>query len=435
MKRSAYWIILWAVCTSAVSARASDNILLNPSFEEGGKIPLHWSQGARVAGVKYIWDKANGHESSVSLCLHKTASRYFPIAQWYQVVERQGDGTSLDVSAHIKADKVTKAILDVIFLDGRGKRISHEWAAYIGSRESGEPPASHDWKLYSGRVAIPTRTAKIQVALQIYGPGKVWFDDVRAAYAGAGEVGSPPAEQKEQAPATDDIADVASEKSHAADDPKKTYFLIHARDGAEPPGAGYKLLVVLPGGDGSEAFHSFVKRVYQRGLPDGYLVAQLVAIKWTSGQRIVWPHQRSKVSGMAFTTEQFVEAVIADVKKRYQIDGKHVFTLSWSSGGPAAYAVSLQPNSAVTGSYVAMSVFKPRYLPPLAGAKGHCYYIEHSPADRTCPFGMAQTAVDELSQNGAKVTLSTYQGGHGWRGDVYGRIRKGIAWLEAGTRE
>jgi predicted esterase len=192
---------------------------------------------------------------------------------------------------------------------------------------------------------------------------------------------------------------------------------------------------VLAGGDGSEGSHPFVKRIYKRGLPAVYLVAQPVAVKWTAEQRIVWPREGGTVSGMRFSTEEFVEAVIADVRKRYEIDRRYVFTLSWSSGGPAAYAVSLGPDSAVTGSYVAMSVFNRRHLPPLARAKGHCYYIEHSPDDRTCPFGMARRAKEELSKNGAKVTLSTYQGGHGWRGDVYGRIRKGTTWLEANTRD
>ncbi len=44
---------------------------------------------------------------------------------------------------------------------------------------------------------------------------------------------------------------------------------------------------------------------------------------------------------------------------------------------------------------------------------------------------MAQTAVDDLRQSGAKVELRTYDGGHGWHGDVFGEIRRGVRWLEA----
>ncbi len=429
------WTVLvaWGACGAV--AQAGENLLLNPGFEAGERSVSHWSRGAKVPGVRYLWNRENGYEGRASLCLHKTAKRFFPIAQWYQTVERQGESPALEVSAQIKAEQVTKAILDVAFLDARGKSISHEWASYIGRKESGEDLATHDWKVYSGRVGIPPSTKRIRVALQIYGPGKVWFDTVQASYVDSPEAAGPAAETKAAAATPADIADVVSEKRRAGNDPNKTYFLIRAHDGAEPPEAGYKLLVVLPGGDGSEAFHPFVKRIAKRGLPEGYLVAQLVAVRWTVNQRIVWPHVRNRATGMAFSTEEFVEAVIADVRRQHAIDSRHVFTLAWSSGGPAAYAVSLQKDSAVTGSYVAMSVFNSRVLPPLATAKGHCYYIEHSPDDRTCPFRMAQRAQRELAKHGAKVTLSTYPGGHGWRGDVYGRIRKAIAWLEANTRE
>jgi hypothetical protein len=152
-------------------------------MEEGGKSPTHWSQGADVDGLEYIWDKQVGYKSKASLCLHKTARRYFPIAEWYQVVERQGDGPEIRVSAQIKTERVTKAILDVLFLDADGGWISHQWAAYIGQKEPDKLAISHDWKEYSGNVKIPQNAKKIHVGLQIYGPGKVWFDDVRAEYA------------------------------------------------------------------------------------------------------------------------------------------------------------------------------------------------------------------------------------------------------------
>jgi RNA polymerase sigma-70 factor (ECF subfamily) len=104
------------------------------------------------------------------------------VAQWYQVVDRKGNSPALRVAAQVKAETVTKAILDVIFLDEKDEWIKHEWAAYIGAKEANDPPVSHDWKEYAGKVMIPPGTKKIQVALQIYGPGKVWFDEVRAEY-------------------------------------------------------------------------------------------------------------------------------------------------------------------------------------------------------------------------------------------------------------
>jgi RNA polymerase sigma-70 factor (ECF subfamily) len=161
---------------------ADTNILKNPGMEEGEKSPAHWTQGAEVEGVEYIWDKKNGYKSKASLCLHKTANRYFPVAQWSQTVDRTGDRPEIRVNAQVKAEKVTKATLDLIFLDDKDEWISHEWAAYVGAKNAGDPPADHEWKEYSGRVKIPKNTKKIQVGLQIYGPGKVWFDEVRAEY-------------------------------------------------------------------------------------------------------------------------------------------------------------------------------------------------------------------------------------------------------------
>jgi hypothetical protein len=168
---------------AAPPALAGENILLNPSFEDGKDSPAHWSQGADIDGVEYVWDKHQAYQGKASLCLHKTAKRYFPIAQWYQVVDRTGDKQNLKVSAQVKADGVTKAILDVGFLDDKGEWVSHQWAAYVGAKQANDPAVTHDWKEYAGAVQIPKEAKKLQICLQIYGPGKVWFDDVRAEYA------------------------------------------------------------------------------------------------------------------------------------------------------------------------------------------------------------------------------------------------------------
>ena len=146
-----------------------------------------------------------------------------------------------------------------------------------------------------------------------------------------------------------------------------------------------------------------------------------------------------KVAGQKFSTEEFAEVVIKDIKAKYKLAERHIFTLSWSSGGPAAYAISLQKEKSVTGSYIAMSVFKPETFATLEHAAGHAYFIDHSPNDRVCPFWMAERARKVLSEHGAKTELVTYEGGHGWRGNVYGRMRQGIRWLElsadAGVRQ
>ena len=224
--------------------------------------------------------------------------------------------------------------------------------------------------------------------------------------------------------------EVPSEKRKAGGDEKKEYFLIGAAKDRKSPKDGFGLVVVLPGGDGSADFHPFVKRLYQNSMHDGYLAAQPIAVKWTDGQEVVWPTAGLKAEKMKFTTEEFVAAVIADVGKAHRIDPARTFTLSWSSGGPAAYAISLQEKPVVAGSFIAMSVFRPDWLPDLKAAKGHAYYLYHSPDDRVCPYRMAQQAEKDLTAAGAKVVLKTYAGGHGWRGPLYADLRAGIEWLE-----
>jgi len=414
----------------------SKSILANGGFERGdgrGSSPESWKTGAALPGVRYHWDRTVAHQGRASLHLRKTAQRYFPIAQSFQEVKRTGKAPRLKVGAFVKAEKMTKAILDVQFVSQSGET-THQWAAYIGAKQADDPPATHDWKLYEGVVTIPDGTEKLIVAAQIYGPGDVWFDDVVAEYTDAAATDAtsyrPPPAASESPVA--DVADVPAEERNAGQDRRKRYFLIGPTTGSTAPAEGYRLLILLPGGAGGTDFHPFAKRIARNGLPPGFLVAQLVAVSWTPDQfeQVVWPTATDQLPDVGFLTEEFVEAVITDITRSNKVDPRFIFTLGWSSGGPPVYATSLRPGTRVTGSFVAMSVFKPERYTSLKNARGHRYYILHSPED-FIPIKMAETARDELRRVGAKAELSTYEGGHGWRGDVYGEIRRGVAWLEA----
>jgi len=188
-----------------------------------------------------------------------------------------------------------------------------------------------------------------------------------------------------------DIADVPAEDLRAGKDDDKRFFLIGPKDDKDAPEAGRGLIIMMPGGGGTVDFHPFVKRIYKNAVPPGYLVAQPVAINWTSVQKVVWPTKDSPADKMKFSTEEFVEAIINDVVSQRRINRERIYTLSWSSSGPAAYSISLT-NKSVCGSFVAMSVFKPKFLPALEGSKGHAYYIHHSRQDRICPYAMAEQA-------------------------------------------
>ena len=223
-----------------------------------------------------------------------------------------------------------------------------------------------------------------------------------------------------------DVADVPAAEHKL--DANLRYFLIGAEHAA--PADGYKLLVVLPGGDGGEAFQPFLKRIHQNVLGEEYLMLQLIAPKWNRRQQVVWPTKGLREAGMKTATEDFIAAAVEDVKQRTKINDKNVFALGWSSGGPAVYAASVAEGTPLTGSFVAMSVFKPAHMGDLSRADDHAYYILHSKEDPICPYRMAEQARDQLGKAGAEVTLATYAGGHGWRGNVVGNLRDGVTWLE-----
>jgi|GEM_PF-1430196 len=412
----------------------SDALLVNGGFEEGDRSPVGWRETKTVAGVTATVDRNVAHEGKASLRMKKTIERYFPIAEWSQGFAHKSTAGKLRVAAWVKAQRAHKAVLDVQFKSGDGKW-THKWAAYIGAKDTGDPPADHDWKEYSDTVPIPDRTEEIRIALQLYGPGTVWFDQIWADYVNERKGDEPnsgipraPGHLKPP-PDADDVADIPARDLRAGNDPDKRYLLIGPRPQA--PAAGFRLLIVMPGGSGGPDFHPFVKRIYKNALADEYLVAQIVAPQWSSEQakNLVWPTEGNTRPGVKFSTEELVSAVIGDIEQRHKLDPRYVFTLSWSSSGPAAYAISLQPKTRVTGSFIAMSVFKPEQLPPLTNAAGHSYYILHSPQD-FIPLRMSQEARDKLRRNKAVAELATYDGGHGWHGDVFGHISKGVRWLE-----
>lgn len=404
-----------------VNKAALAKYLIADTFEKGGAAPEGWRQGAAIPGVKYVWEKRAASHGERSLGLRKTEDRYFPIAQWLRTIPHQGKAPDLKVSVKVKAVKATKAIVDVLFLDGQGGMMSHEWAAYIGAKTDGDKPASHDWKKYGGTVAIPEGTAEIGIGLQIYGPGSVWFDELLVSYVD--DAAAAPKQPAESSDAADEGATPSPIKIAVGKGEGEYLF---APAGESPSG----LLVVLPGGDGSADFHPFVRNIGRGALEGRYAVAQPLATKWTPEQEVVWPTGKSKVPGMKFGTEELVAKVVEDVAGKHQIDRKRVFLLGWSSGGPPSYAALMQKESPATGALVAMSVYQPNNLPAPKNAAGRSFYILHSRQDEVCPFRMAEQARDVLTRAGAKVEFVEYDGGHGWHGDIFGNIRAGVDWLE-----
>jgi predicted esterase len=268
---------------------------------------------------------------------------------------------------------------------------------------------------------------------------RAWWEENKSRYQEAEPEAPQPqrvmANRISQPPPDDDVADVPAEDLRAGGDEKKRYFLIGTADKEQTPENGYKLLIVLPGGDGGADFNPFVRRIYQNVLDKDWLIAQVVAPEWDGKQfeKLVWPTIKDRYPAAKFTTEALVAAVLKDVQAKVKVNPRRIFMLGWSSGGPPVYATTLVKNSPIVGAFVAMSIFVPSQMPALEGGKHKAFYLLQSPDDQLTRIRFAETAEKSLSAAGANVKLERYPGGHGWRGDVCGMLAAGIQWLEAHT--
>ncbi|MCA9096074.1 MAG: hypothetical protein KDA68_21490 [Planctomycetaceae bacterium] len=426
------WVVLLFVGVFGGWLSAEDGVgevLLVDGFEKGVAAPEGWKQGGAVPGVKYVYEKSRGGEGKRSLSLQKSARTYFPIAAWTGGVTCDAAKEYLRLSVLVKAEKSSKSIVEVQFLGEGEKFLGKEWVAYIGAKEVGDSPVTHDWKRYEGSVKIPEQTREVVVSLQIYGPGKVWFDDLEVKYAGEGdEAGG--SDRKKLNVGNDrpemSVADLKKEVREIRTEAGGVVRYLRspaAEEKTSVPRRARPLLIVLPGGNGSEEFFPFVKNIQEFALEDDFEVVQLIA-----PPQIVWPTKRSLAS--VVPTEESIELVIENMGHTTMIDRKRVYALAWSSSGPAVYAAVLDAKSSLAGAMIAMSVFREDDYESLAGVKGKRIYLYHSPEDEVCPYRMSQEAVRVLNAAGGKVKLVEYQGGHGWHGAVHESIRAGIGWLQ-----
>ncbi|HEY3242255.1 MAG TPA: prolyl oligopeptidase family serine peptidase [Phycisphaerae bacterium] len=215
------------------------------------------------------------------------------------------------------------------------------------------------------------------------------------------------------------------------DDDDRKLWILHPPLVQQPPASGWGLLLVLPGGDGSVSFAPFVAETIRAAAGKDYAVVQMIAPPLPEGDEnsVVWPRSRLPDSRVDFTMEPLIRAAVEQVKQERTIDPNRVWVMGWSSGGTIAYAVALEPELPFRGALVAMSVFKPEHLPPLEHARDKSFYILHSPQDFIA-MSFPQAAVEQLGAHGAQVKLQTYEGGHGWHGDIDAEIRRAIEWLD-----
>ena len=194
----------------------------------------------------------------------------------------------------------------------------------------------------------------------------------------------------------------------------------------------HRLVVFLPGGDGSDAFTPWLLNIYRNALPEEFLAVQLIAPKWTTDQQVVWPTKKTPARKMGEPVEKFFETVVRKVSKTHKIAKGEIYTFSWSSGGVPAFLIAAEKRGDVRGSFVSMAVYRDGWVPKnLKKVRGQRFFLYHSPEDKVTPFSSAEGGKTALEKNGAEVRLETYSGGHGWRlgAGHFPDIRRGMEWL------
>lgn len=225
-------------------------------------------------------------------------------------------------------------------------------------------------------------------------------------------------------------------------DPQRAYRLLcpasltqSAGRNASPQKQTFGLIVVLADdmSDGDE-LAAFWQKAIRQSLQDGYFVALPVAPKWNTHQPAVWLTQRNvhQVEEARFSTEDFLNDIVTDVKRRYPIHPGHVFLHGIGTGGLAAYACSLNAMTPFKGFYLLSSPFKTAQLPALTAARGRRYLIQQSTEDRVTPYFLAKAADELLRKQSAVVKLVVTKGEHGYQFDPapWEQIHQAITWLE-----
>ncbi|MBL8730694.1 MAG: hypothetical protein JNM25_19910 [Planctomycetes bacterium] len=222
---------------------------------------------------------------------------------------------------------------------------------------------------------------------------------------------------------------VEAQERHFVFLPRSSYFVIAPR---KPVAKGKlsRLLVVLPGGDGSREFLPFVRDGIAAQVPDDCVVAMLAAVKWRDDQQVVWPTAKAPVADMAYPTEDYVAAVVKQLTAEFAVDPAERAVLAWSSSGPAVYPLLCAADGPFPRGYVAMSVWPEQVATgDLTAVKGRRFVLDQSPDDQTTPFRHVRAAHAALTDAGAIVRVSVYDGGHGWHDRPLPRLKEGLRWL------
>ncbi|PIV54364.1 hypothetical protein COS16_10740, partial [Candidatus Desantisbacteria bacterium CG02_land_8_20_14_3_00_49_13] len=148
------------------------NIILNPSFEEGlGALPDNWSGPGGYAA----WDLAVKHSGDKSAKTQN--SQQVNWANWEQIIAVT-PGSSYEFSGWIKTGTVASGAGAAYFihhLDAGSGNISQNWTSFQGTDQ--------DWTFYALYPVAESNCVSFRIGCSVYQPAALgstaWFDDIR----------------------------------------------------------------------------------------------------------------------------------------------------------------------------------------------------------------------------------------------------------------
>ena len=176
-------VLALAVGIGFVAVGTAENLLVNPSFEEGVGSPAGWRPWpAQAPGVDFRWDDGRAHTGSRSVCVEAGQGSF---GMWRQVVPVQG-GTVYVLAGYVGFEGIAppgRCNLQLVFRDGSGRIVERvDTLAHSGTREF-----AYDFPR-EVMVRAPTGAVWCEVNLFLQGPGMAWFDDIVFGPAPTGDI-------------------------------------------------------------------------------------------------------------------------------------------------------------------------------------------------------------------------------------------------------
>ncbi|MHB1458943.1 MAG: carbohydrate binding domain-containing protein [Armatimonadota bacterium] len=167
-----YITVLVATCMLMTASHASQNLILNPSFEEGGELPDGW-EIQNAAGSLLTRDAGTARTGSASarIAVSPEGADGYPAFKFAAEVNvKEGEQYKGEAWARTKGIKFG-AYIAIEFYKGV-ERLTFDQGTVTGLGDN-------EWTKLTVHGVVPPGTETLKLTLVTHGEGRVWYDDAR----------------------------------------------------------------------------------------------------------------------------------------------------------------------------------------------------------------------------------------------------------------